>query len=220
MNQSLGSLSTATAKNFFICGIKRVFNIVIGMIMLVVGIPIMGVVALLIKLDSPGPVLYIHSRLGKNGRCFPCFKFRTMQQNCDSALEEYLRAEPTANQEWEKFAKLRYFDPRLTTVGAKLRRYSLDELPQLINVIRGEMSLVGPRPYLPREREQMGYSASIILQTTPGITGLWQVRGRNSVDFRGRLLLDTWYVGNWTLWLDVIILFKTISVVLTGRDAY
>ena len=180
----------------------------------------MGVVTLLIKLDSQGPVFYIHSRLGKNGREFLCFKFRTMKQNCDSTLEEYLRAEPTAGKEWEKFAKLRCFDPRLTTIGAKLRRYSIDELPQLINVIKGEMSLVGPRPYLPREEKQMGCSASIILQITPGITGLWQVRGRNSVDFRGRLLLDTWYVKNWTLWLDAVILFKTIRVVLTGRDAY
>jgi len=220
MNQSLGSMGTAAAKGLFPCGIKRLFDIVAGLIVRVLGIPLMGVVALVIKLDSQGPVFYIDSRLGKNGEHFSCFKFRTMKQNCDFALEEYLQAVPTAGQEWEKFAKLRNFDPRLTTVGGKLRRYSLDELPQLFNVIKGEMSLVGPRPYLPREEKQMGYCASIILQTTPGMTGLWQVRGRNSVDFHGRLLLDIWYVRNWTLWLDVIILVKTIKVVLTGRDAY
>lgn len=220
MNQPLRSVIMVAAKYFFTCGVKRLFDIVAGMILLALGIPLMGIVALLIKLDSEGPVLYIHSRLGKNGCYFHCYKFRTMKQNCDSALEEYLRTEPAAGKEWEKFAKLRCFDPRLTIVGTTLRKYSIDELPQLINVIKGEMSLVGPRPYLPREEKQMGYSASIILQTTPGITGLWQVSGRNSVDFCGRLRLDTWYVRNWTLWLDMIILFKTIRVVLTGRDAY
>lgn len=220
MNQSVRSVDMTVVKSFLTCGIKRLFDIVAGMIILILGIPLMGVVAFLIKLDSRGPVFYIHRRLGKNGRYFRCYKFRTMKQNCDSALEEYLQTQPAAGKEWKKFAKLRCFDPRLTTLGAKLRKYSLDELPQLINVIKGEMSLVGPRPYLPREEQQMGYAANIILQTTPGITGLWQVSGRNSVDFCGRLRLDTWYVINWTLWLDIIILFKTIRVVVTGRDAY
>ncbi|MBP2627465.1 MAG: exopolysaccharide biosynthesis polyprenyl glycosylphosphotransferase [Firmicutes bacterium] len=220
MNQSLDSVRIAAAKGFFTCGIKRLFDILAGMIILVLVIPIMGVVAVMIKLNSRGPVFYIDSRLGKNGRYFRCYKFRTMKQNCESVLEEYLRTEPMAEKEWERFAKLRCFDPRLTTIGAKLRKYSIDELPQLINVIKGEMSLVGPRPYLPREEKQMGYSVSIILQTTPGITGLWQVSGRNSIDFPGRLLMDEWYVQNQTLWLDIIILFKTIRVVVNGHDAY
>jgi len=220
MNQSLDSVRMTTAKDFLTDRMKRLFDMVAGMIILLLGVPLMGLVALLIKLDSQGPVFYIDNRLGKNGRYFPCFKFRTMKHNCDSTLAEYLRTEPTAGEEWGKFAKLRCFDPRLTGLGSKLRKYSIDELPQIINVIKGEMSLVGPRPYLPREREQMGYSANIILQMTPGITGLWQVRGRNSIDFSGRLLLDTWYVQNQTIWLDMIILVQTIRVVLTGRDAY
>lgn len=200
--------------------LKRGFDIAAATLGLAFVLPILVAVVILIKLDSPGPVLHIDNRLGRNGRVFLCYKFRTMKQDNNIILAEYFRVRPEAKAEWERYAKLRCFDPRITAVGAKLRKYSLDELPQLINVIKGEMSLVGPRPYLVREHGRMGHSFGMISQITPGITGLWQVSGRNNIDFSGRLLLDCWYVKNWSLWLDAVILVKTVRVVFSGRDAY
>lgn len=143
-----------------------------------------------------------------------------MYENADEILQKFLSENPEYKEEWETYAKLRRKDPRVTHVGKWLRKYSLDELPQLINVIKGEMSLVGPRPYLPREREKIGSYLSVICMTVPGMTGLWQVSGRNEVAFEGRLQMDAWYVRNWSLWQDIILLLKTVKVVLGRNGAY
>ena len=200
--------------------VKRLFDAVFSMILFPVLLPILLLISLMIRLDSPGPILHIANRMGKNGYYFSCYKFRSMYINSDTMLEKYLNDNPGAKQHWEMYAKLKGYDPRITRVGKWLRKYSLDELPQIMNVIKGEMSLVGPRPYLPRERGGMGLSVGVILGTVPGITGLWQVSGRNEIEFQGRLLLDCWYVRNWSVWLDMVLLCKTVKVILTGKGAY
>lgn len=201
-------------------GIKRAFDMAAGLVLLFLSIPLLLVIAVAIKLDSRGPVFFAQERLGQAGGTFTCYKFRTMFNDADALLKEYLQSNKQARDEWRVFNKLREYDPRVTRVGSVLRRFSLDELPQLINVIVGDMSLVGPRPYLPREKKQMGDWAHDILVTKPGITGLWQVSGRNEIDFEGRLKLDTWYVRNWSLWLDIVLLLKTIRVVLKQEGAF
>ena len=138
----------------------------------------------------------------------------------DEILENFFQENPQHKEEWEQFAKLRTIDPRVTRVGKFLRSYSLDELPQIMNVLRGNMGLVGPRPYLPREKEKIGHYMHVICMTVPGVTGLWQVSGRNEISFEGRLKLDSWYVRNWSLWQDIVLLFKTIGVVLKRKGAY
>ncbi len=200
--------------------IKRGFDIIIGSIMALLCVPVMLLIAVAVKLDSEGSVFFAQERLGQNGVTFICYKFRTMYIDGDKALKKYLRKNQQAKEQWQTFNKLKDYDPRVTRVGSLLRRFSLDELPQLINVIIGDMSLVGPRPYLPRERKQMGNWMHDIHVAKPGITGLWQVSGRNEIDFEGRLNLDTWYVRNWSLWLDIILLLKTIRVVLKREGAY
>jgi Undecaprenyl-phosphate galactose phosphotransferase WbaP len=199
---------------------KRFFDLIVGTIIFICAIPFLLVIALLVKLDSPGPILHNGKRIGKKNREFKCYKFRTMFTNEADILEEHLADNPEAKAEWELFAKLKLYDPRVTQVGKWLRKFSLDELPQIFNVLKGEMSLVGPRPYLPRERERMTFHGDIILETVPGITGLWQVRGRNNIEFEGRLSLDSWYVRNWSLWLDISLLIRTITVVLDRKGAF
>lgn len=199
---------------------KRFFDIIAGTIMGVVILPILLFLAIKIKLDSPGPIMHIAKRVGKNGKEFSCYKFRTMHVDGDDMLEEYFKVNPLAEEEWDQFAKIKDFDPRVTEIGILLRKYSLDELPQFLNVLKGEMSLVGPRPYLPREKERMSYYANTILGSVPGITGLWQVSGRNEITFEGRLQLESWYVRNWSFWQDVVLLIKTIGVVLGRKGAY
>ncbi|WP_338151277.1 undecaprenyl-phosphate galactose phosphotransferase WbaP [Persephonella sp. IF05-L8] len=200
--------------------LKRAFDLVVSVAMLPVLLPVMAIIAIIIKLDSKGNIFFIQERLGKNGRIFYCYKFRTMYENNEEILNKYLKENPKAKQEWDKYKKLRGYDPRITRIGRFLRKTSLDELPQIFNVLKGDMSLVGPRPYLPREIDDMGEYKDIILMSLPGITGLWQVSGRNELEFRDRLKLDTWYVLNWSLWLDIVILFKTIKVVLKREGAY
>ena len=200
--------------------VKRIFDIVVGSALVVMLALVLAGLMVLVKLDSKGPAIYTGKRMGKKGRPFSCYKFRTMYENADAVLEEHFLQYPEARDDWEKFAKLKGHDPRVTKVGNWLRKYSLDELPQLINVLFGEMSLVGPRPYLPEEKKRMNGKASTILETVPGITGLWQVSGRNEIEFGGRLELDTWYVRNWSLWYDIIILVKTVGVVLRKEGAY
>lgn len=199
---------------------KRTFDLIMGLFILALIWPVLLLVSILIKLDSAGSVFHIAKRLGKDGKPFFCYKFRTMCVNCDDMLEDYFEKNPAAKADWEKYAKLKTVDPRITKLGAILRKYSLDELPQIINVIKGDMSLVGPRPYLLREKEKMGYYFDTIIDTVPGITGLWQVSGRNDIDFEGRLQMDVWYVRNWSLWIDIMLLFKTIKVVLLRKGAY
>lgn len=199
---------------------KRVFDTVVGGLLCVPIIPILLVIAICIKLDSKGPAFFNGQRIGKHGKTFTCYKFRSMYVNASDILEEYLAAHPAAQEEWNTFAKLRDYDPRVTKLGRWIRKYSLDELPQILNVIKGDMSLVGPRPYLPREKEDIGEYLSTVTLTVPGITGFWQTSGRNDVSFAGRVAMDTWYVRNWSIWLDLMYLFKTAKIVLTGKGAY
>lgn len=201
---------------------KRVLDIVLSLIVLIVGAPVLILIAAAIRLDSPGPALFLQKRLGQSsgkGR-FPCFKFRSMYLNSNERLQEYLASHPEAQQEWEQFAKLKSEDPRVTRVGRWLRKTSLDELPQVLNVLRGEMSLVGPRPYLPREIEKMDNMEKTILVAKPGITGLWQVSGRNELSFKTRCTMDIYYVRNWSLWMDLVILTKTAYIVFSRKGAY
>jgi undecaprenyl-phosphate galactose phosphotransferase len=197
---------------------KRLFDTFAALALLLVLSPALLLMAWAIRRDG-GPALFAHPRIGKNGKVFNCFKFRTMVVDAEKQLEYLLQSQPELREQWQAEQKL-HSDPRVSQVGRLLRRTSLDELPQLINVIRGEMSLVGPRPVvrseLPRYGDQVGY----YLMVRPGMTGLWQVSGRNDVDYDTRVYLDSWYVKNWSLWHDLVILFKTISVVLTRQGAY
>ena len=200
--------------------LKRAFDIIVGGLLCIPIIPILLVVAICIKLDSKGAAFFNGQRIGKYGKTFTCYKFRSMHTNASEILKEYLVVHPAAQEEWNTFAKLRDYDPRVTRVGRWIRKYSLDELPQILNVIKGDMSLVGPRPYLPREKKDIGEYLSTITLTVPGITGFWQTSGRNDVSFAKRVAMDTWYVRNWSIWLDLMYLFKTAKIVFTGKGAY
>lgn len=200
--------------------LKRFFDLVAGGVTLLLLLPLMVLIAAAVKLDSPGPVLYAHRRIGRKGKEFICYKFRTMLKNNLDILEEYLKSSCAAKDEWGKFAKLKGNDPRVTKMGKILRKYSLDELPQIFNVIKGDMSLVGPRPYLQNEKSLLNDCAETILLARPGITGLWQVSGRNEIDFTERLYMEAWYVRNWSLWLDITLIIRTFAVVLIQKGAY
>ncbi len=199
---------------------KKTFDILLALILLPILLLVFVIIGVLIKIVSRGTVLFSQKRQGQYEKDFNCFKFQTMYDDNDTILEQYLAENKEASKEWKKYKKLRSYDPRVTRIGAILRKTSLDELPQIINILKGEMSFVGPRPYLHKEREEMGEYASFILESKPGITGLWQVSGRNELEFDERVKLDTWYVLNWSLWSDVFILLKTIKVVLKREGAY
>ncbi len=199
--------------------VKRIMDILLSSTLLVLFSPLFAVIALAIKLDSRGPVFYKQKRLGRGEKPFFMFKFRSMKVDADRVLQRILRNNPKKREEWEKYKKLKN-DPRVTRVGRFLRKWSLDELPQLINVLKGEMSMVGPRPYLPKERGDMGDYRKVIFKVKPGITGLWQIRGRNTLPFKVRLALDEFYVRNWSLWLDFVILIKTTKAILEREGAY
>ncbi len=198
--------------------IKRAFDIAVSGTLLLLISPIMLVLALMVKRDG-GPVLFGHSRIGKDAKVFKCLKFRSMIHNSQAVLERHLAENPEARAEWEADHKLKN-DPRVTRFGSFLRRSSLDELPQLINVLKGEMSLVGPRPIV--EGEVSKYQCDIVhyYRVSPGITGLWQVSGRNDVTYEQRVQLDSWYVRNWSLWHDVAIMCKTVPALLKRSGAY
>jgi len=200
--------------------IKRFFDLSVAFLLLPLLIPVLLFLGLLIKLDSPGPVFFVQDRVGKGGRGFRIYKLRTMYQNADEILQDYLRKRPEIQQEWLRFRKLRSYDPRITRVGRFLRRFSLDELPQIINVLKGEMSLVGPRPVTFEELSFYRESLSFYFAVRPGITGLWQISGRNLLPFEERIRLDMWYVLNWSLWLDIIILVRTIEAVLSRKGSF
>lgn len=200
--------------------LKRVTDIVGASILLVPATPLLAMLALWIRFDSKGPALYVQQRVGRHGVLFPCIKFRTMYVDADERLDQYLSEAPAARAEWDQFKKLKTFDPRVTRVGRYLRRLSLDELPQLLNVILGHMSLVGPRPYIEHELEGHEKAFRTILLAWPGITGLWQVSGRNELTLVQRLRLDEYYVRNWSLWLDVQVLVRTVGVLARSEGAY
>src|SRR5208283_777839 len=198
---------------------KRIFDVIIASITLIVFLPLFACVVLLLKLTDPGPVIFRHIRVGQGGRRFACFKFRSMVLDSDKVLKALLESDPAARKEWDRTQKLAN-DPRITPVGKFLRQSSLDELPQLINVIRGDMSLVGPRPIVPSELTRYGDKLSLYLQGRPGITGIWQVSGRNDCGYDRRIEMDANYVRNWRFSTDFVILLRTLGAVLAQRGSY
>jgi Undecaprenyl-phosphate galactose phosphotransferase WbaP len=200
-------------------GLKMLFDIMVSVISIPFLLTAIGIIGLIIRLETPGPVIYSHERIGRKGRTFKCYKFRTMHRDAEEKLKEILDKDDEVRNEWESTWKIRG-DPRITRVGRFLRKTSLDELPQIFNVLKGQMSLVGPRPYLPRERAEIEDNVKVICSARPGITGLWQVSGRSDTVYKYRVKLDAWYIMNWSLWLDIAIIFKTIRVVVKMEGAY
>jgi Undecaprenyl-phosphate galactose phosphotransferase WbaP len=198
---------------------KRLIDLALAMVIGVACLPLFVLIAAAIKLDSRGPVIYAHRRLGHRSTPFNVWKFRTMATDGSRVLAQYFQNHPDQLAEWRETQKLRK-DPRLTRVGRILRRTSLDELPQLWNILRGEMSLVGPRPIVADEVEKYGDSFELYRQVPPGLTGLWQVSGRNNTTYEERVELDTYYVRNWSPWIDIYLLVRTVEVVLRGQGAY
>lgn len=198
---------------------KRGFDLVVGSVILLFALPVLLVIALLIRLETPGAPIFVHPRLGLGGQVFPCLKFRTMVQNSDQILADLLQRDPVARDEWYRDFKLRQ-DPRITRLGRFLRLSSLDELPQLINVIAGQMSLVGPRPIIREEIAKYGPAIEDYYLVRPGLTGLWQISGRNNLSYEQRVEMDSWYVRNWSPWFDLMILFRTLGAVLDRKGAY
>lgn len=199
--------------------VKRTIDVTVTVVGGVLLLPLFAVLCLLILLESGRPVFYRAERMGRDGRSFGCLKFRTMIHGAEDALERLLRENEDLRREYELYHKLRE-DPRVTRVGKLLRTTSLDELPQLWNVLKGEMSLVGPRPYLPRESPDMGEAEKTILRVTPGITGPWQVGGRSGTSFKERVRMDLYYINNWSIWLDLLLLARTFRSVLFDHGAY
>lgn len=199
--------------------LKRLFDIVASAFLLLLVAPLLAFVALRIRSESGGEVLFTQQRVGYDGKNFSIFKFRSMVPDADRVLEEWKTANPGL---WAEYVASNFklaADPRVTKVGRWIRRTSIDELPQLINVLRGDMSLVGPRPLLPRELEHYGADIDVYRNVRPGITGLWQVSGRSNTSFAHRVAMDRWYIRNWALWLDLVILIKTIRVVFAAEGA-
>jgi len=192
-----------------------VFGVTVGGLLVS---PLLLIIVLLIKLESPGPALYKQQRPGTGGEYFDCWKFRTMHTDAESLLTKLLESNPELRAEWERNHKLPN-DPRITRIGRFLRTVSLDELPQLWNVLRGEMSLVGPRPMLIEEIPKYGEAYNLYRRMRPGMTGLWQVSGRSDVSYEERVAIVAYYVRNWSIWLDLVILARTIKTVVTGRGA-
>jgi exopolysaccharide production protein ExoY len=198
--------------------LKRAIDIAISSLALVFLSPVMLFIALAIKLTMGGPVIFSHRRIGHNGVDFDCYKFRTMIKNSEEFMRDYLASNPDAAHEWASTRKLRN-DPRVTFLGNVLRRSSLDELPQFFNVLRGEMSCVGPRPVVADELRFYGSSVSDYLQTRPGLTGPWQISGRSDTSYEERVTLDCKYVREWSLWADIVILVKTIPATVSSRGS-
>lgn len=198
--------------------VKRTFDIMASVFLALVSLPVLLYISWKVSRDG-GPIFYVHSRVGGDGKIFGCLKFRTMEINAREALAEYLNSSLELKNQWEHNQKLKD-DPRITPFGRKLRNCSLDELPQLWNVLRGEMSLVGPRPITEEEMHRYGDDLDYYLSVQPGITGLWQTSGRNDTDYTSRVALDAWYVRNWSLWYDIVILLKTVKVVLSRKGVY
>jgi Undecaprenyl-phosphate galactose phosphotransferase WbaP len=199
---------------------KGVFEYALAALSLLLLLPAIAVIAAGIKLDSRGPVFFRQTRCGRRGRTIAMIKFRTMRLDADEVLAALLARDERARAEWTLYKKLRSGDPRITRFGRFLRRFSLDEVPQLLNVLRGEMSIIGPRPYLREEIETIQPFPGILFEVKPGITGLWQTSGRSDLPFEERIKLDERYVRNWSIWLDLLILAKTAVVALTGRGAF
>ena len=198
---------------------KRIFDIGAASAAILLLSPLLIMLAILVKSSDRGSIFYGHPRIGRNGREFRCLKFRTMVENGSEVLEAHFRENPAAREEWESSRKLKH-DPRVTRVGNVLRKLSLDELPQIFNILRGEMSVVGPRPVVRDELEKYGAAAHCYLRARPGLTGLWQVSGRNDVSYAKRVQFDQHYVENWSLGFDVVIIAKTLPAVISSRGTY
>lgn len=197
----------------------RLFDIAAAIAILVMVLPLLAVLAIVLYLSDPGPLFYRHRRIGFRGRYFHCLKFRTMRMNGDAILREHLQRCPAARKEWEETHKLRV-DPRVTSVGAIVRKLSLDEFPQLINVLLGDMSIVGPRPIVEAEVPRYGRHFEHYCLVRPGLTGLWQTSGRNDTSYQQRVRLDVSYVERKSLLLDIRLIFRTVPAVLLARGSY
>ena len=198
---------------------RFVKNLVDLILIIVLILPILVIIALLsiiVWIDFPGNVFFTQERIGINKKIFKIFKFRTMIPNADQALPELLSQKPELLKEYNKYHKLEN-DPRITAVGKWLRRFSLDELPQVFNIVKGEMSFIGPRAYMVEELPKMGNDSELIFRVRPALTGWWQVMGRNENSFQDRIRLDVYYINNWSLWMDLYIFFKTFWVMITGN---
>jgi exopolysaccharide production protein ExoY len=197
---------------------KRLIDIVLASVALVWSIPLFAIVAVAIKLCDRGPIFFKHERVGLGGKTFSCLKFRTMRVRSDIHLMRYLEANPQAAEEWKSKQKLSN-DPRITAIGGSLRRSSIDELPQLINVLKGDMSLVGPRPVTTEEMARYGRDAAHYLSARPGLTGAWQVSGRNDVSYEQRVLMDAEYCRTWSLIGDISIMLRTVPALFSQRGS-
>ena len=198
--------------------LKWAFDQTAALVLVILLTPLLCALAIMVRRDG-GPALFRHRRIGAGGRMFDCIKFRTMVVNADEVLRKKIKVDAQVAAEWAATQKLRD-DPRVTRIGSFLRRSSLDELPQLLNVLHGEMSLVGPRPIVQAEVARYGSDIEYYYAAKPGLTGLWQVSGRSDMSYARRVRLDVWYVRNWALWHDVAILFKTIPAVFLQRGAH
>ncbi|MGC2403224.1 MAG: sugar transferase [Acidobacteriaceae bacterium] len=198
---------------------KRVFDIFLAVTLCPLLFPLLLALIALVRLSSKGPVFYRQRRVGQNGRSFYLYKFRTMFHDSDSLLATHLEDRPDARREWEQYYKLRV-DPRVTCIGATLRRTSLDELPQIINVLAGQMSFVGPRPIVQEEMSRYGKALPFYTAAKPGVTGLWQVSGRGKLSYETRVCLDVEYVKTWSLLKDLRVLLKTGATVWRCEGAY
>jgi exopolysaccharide production protein ExoY len=198
---------------------KRVFDIVGAIFFIVLFLPLFIAVAVGVRLSSPGPVIYVQHRVGRHGRVFSFYKFRSMRIDSDEVLTSFLDSDPEAKQRWDRYQKIDN-DPRITRFGRLIRRTSLDEFPQFWNVLKGDMSLVGPRPCMRQQQALYGRFWRAYCAVKPGITGLWQVSGRNRLTYRERVALDVNYVADLSVWSDIRILIKTIFVVIRASDAH
>ena len=198
---------------------KRFIDLFLLLISSPVVLPMVLIVSLIVKISSPGPVFYGHKRTGKNGKEFKCWKFRSMVIDADKQLEKILAENPEMRAEWEKDRKFTN-DPRVTKIGKILRKTSIDEIPQFFNILTGEMSFIGPRPVTEPELKKYGNKAQIILSVQPGLSGMWQISGRSDTGYEERVTLDSYYIQNWSVWLDIWIIIKTVYVVLRGKGAY
>jgi len=200
--------------------LKRIFDIAFSLLAIVILTPFLLLIALAVKVSSPGKIIYAHERIGRGGKKFLCYKFRSMYIDADLRLKEILTNHPEMRNEWENCFKLKN-DPRITPIGAFLRRTSLDEFPQFFNVLKGDLSVVGPRPVVKKEIEkQFGKRALKILSIRPGLTGLWQISGRSNTSYEERIQLDEHYVDTRNLYLDIKLIAKTIPAMISARGAY
>ena len=197
--------------------LKKFFDLLFSLLFLIFSLPLFLIISLFIKLSSRGPIFYLQERIGKNNMPFRCIKFRTMYPEAKDILENILMKDNNLKKEFEETHKLKN-DPRITVIGKLLRKTSLDELPQFINVLKGEMSIVGPRPIVKGEKKKYGKNLKKVLSISPGITGLWQVSGRNNLTYKKRVMLDLNYVRNYNLLMDIRILIRTFGVILFPLD--